>query len=131
MIHGDQAYHELEQRYERLLLLIGDMQAAIGRLQQPQVNPDGKQGGGSFLAVANGSIPPRSGSAAGIGSVYAVKTTPTLDTSGNITAVTLTTGTVPISVFNPSSTTMSSSNGIDSGQYCWVQNSLVTPLECA
>ena len=34
MIRDDQAYHELEQRYERLLLTIGDMQAAIGRLQQ-------------------------------------------------------------------------------------------------
>ena len=46
MIHDDPAYHELEQRYERLLLTIGDMQAAIGRLQQPALNPAGGQPGG-------------------------------------------------------------------------------------
>ena len=40
------ALHELEQRYERLLLLIGDMQAAIGRLQQLANDAAGSQKGG-------------------------------------------------------------------------------------
>ena len=34
MNHDTTALRELEQRYERLLLSIGDIQAAIGRLQQ-------------------------------------------------------------------------------------------------
>ncbi len=38
---------QLEARFERLLLLIGDLQAAIGRLQQPAYNPAGGQGGSS------------------------------------------------------------------------------------
>lgn len=88
-----------------------------------------------FLAVANGNIPARSGSAAGVGSVFQVFTTPSF-TSGQISSMALSTGTIPIKVYNPSSTTMTSTNGIDSGQYCWVQldNSglyLVTPLECS
>ena len=53
MNHEDTALRELEQRYERLLLLIGDMEAAIGRLQQPAVNPAGGQnGGGSGLVFS-------------------------------------------------------------------------------
>jgi len=47
MNYDNTALRELESRYERLLLLISDMQAAIGRLQQPAVNPAGNQPGGS------------------------------------------------------------------------------------
>jgi hypothetical protein len=49
MNHDTKALRELEQRYERLLLLIGDMQASIGRLQQPQVNASGGQSGGGIV----------------------------------------------------------------------------------
>ena len=91
--------------------------------------------GYAFLAIANGSIPARSGTACGVGSVYKVLLTPSF-TSGNLTGVTLTTSSIAIDVVNPSATTMSSTNGIDSGQYCWVQMDdsglyMVTPLECA
>jgi len=48
MIYDSLNLRQLEDRYERLLLLIGDLQAAVGRLQQPAVNPagGGQQGGG-------------------------------------------------------------------------------------
>lgn len=51
MNHDNTALRELEQRYERLLLLIGDMQAAIGRLQQVANDAAGSQqkGGSSGL----------------------------------------------------------------------------------
>lgn len=53
MNHDNTALRELEQRYERLLLLIGDMQATIGRLQQPAVNPaGGQQGGGGGMVFS-------------------------------------------------------------------------------
>src|SRR5208337_5655180 len=83
-----------------------------------------------FLAVAQGAIPAQSGTTAGVGTVYAVSWTATYDGTGAFTSVMLTTGTIPVSVYNPSSTTMSSGNGIDSGQYCWVQGGLVVPIEC-
>lgn len=90
--------------------------------------------GFGFLGVANGNIPARSGTAAGVGQVFLVSTTPTY-TAGALTSLALATETISIEVYNPSSTTMTSTNGIDSGQYCWVQldNSgmyMVTPLEC-
>lgn len=91
--------------------------------------------GYGFLAIANGAISPRSGTACGVGSVFKVLTTPTF-TSGHLTGVTLSTSTIALDVYNPSSTTMSSTHGIDSGQYCWVQMDdsglyMVTPLECS
>ena len=46
MSHDNTALRELEQRYERLLLTIGDMQAAIGRLQQLANDAAGSQKGG-------------------------------------------------------------------------------------
>jgi hypothetical protein len=46
MNHDNTALRELEQRYERLLLLIGDLQAAIGRLQQLANDAAGSQKGG-------------------------------------------------------------------------------------
>ena len=52
MNHDNTALRELEQRYERLLLLIGDMQAAIARLQQPAVNPAGGQQGGGGVCYS-------------------------------------------------------------------------------
>lgn len=89
----------------------------------------------AYLAIANGNIPARSGSAAGIGTVHIVSTSPTYS-GGALTAVALSTSSIDYKVYNPSSTTMASGNGIDSGQYCWIQqdqNGLwcVTPLECS
>ena len=40
------AVRRLEERFERLLLALADMQAAIGRLQQPSASSGGNQGGG-------------------------------------------------------------------------------------
>ena len=69
MNHDSTALRELEQRYERLLLSIGDIQAAIGRLQQVAINPPASQPGGggngsvywaqapSAIAAATGSWP--------------------------------------------------------------------------
>ena len=52
MSHDSTALYELEQRYERLLLLVSDMEQAIGRLQQPAVNPAGGQQGGGGLCFS-------------------------------------------------------------------------------
>ncbi len=53
MNHDNTALRELEQRYERLLLLIGDMQAAIGRLQQlvNDLASSQQKGGGGGVTV--------------------------------------------------------------------------------
>ncbi|MGO8949906.1 MAG: hypothetical protein ACLQUY_20070 [Ktedonobacterales bacterium] len=40
------AVRRLEERFERLLLILGDLQAAIGRVQQPSYNGAGGQPGG-------------------------------------------------------------------------------------
>ena len=90
---------------------------------------------GGFLAVANGNIPKRSGSAAGVGSVFSVTSTPTYS-GGSLTSVSLSTDSTAYDVVNGSSTAMTSGNGIDSGMYCWVEQGTdgllyVTPLECA
>ena len=45
MSHDSTALRELEQRYERLQLWVSDIEQAVGRLQQPQVNPAGGQHG--------------------------------------------------------------------------------------
>lgn len=79
-----------------------------------------------YLAVANGNITPRSGSTAGTGSVYLV----------TVAGTTLSTSSIALDVINPSSTTMTSGHGIDSGQYCWVEEGpsgvwIVSPLECS
>jgi len=87
------------------------------------------------LAVANGNITARSGSAAGVGSVYLVSVQATFSAGAMVTC-TLTTSSIAVPVFNPSSSTMTSGHGIDSGMYCWVQQDLsgfycVAPLECS
>jgi hypothetical protein len=46
----------LEARFERLLLAIADLQAAIGRLQQPQVNAGGQGGGGGQVYSMAGAV---------------------------------------------------------------------------
>lgn len=89
----------------------------------------------TYLAVANGNIPARSDSAAGVGQAYLVYVTPTYS-GGTLTAVALTTSTVSFKVYNPSSAKMTSGNGIDSGQYCMIREYptglwLVWPLECS
>jgi hypothetical protein len=96
--------------------------------------------GFGFLAVANGAIPAGSGitggtGTAGVGSVYQIITTPSY-TSGQLSGVSFTTGTIPITVYNPSSTKMGTGDGIKTSQLCWVQMDqsglyMVTPLECA
>ena len=91
--------------------------------------------GYGFLAIANGTITNRSGTSCGVGSVFKVSTTP-IFTSGQISGVTLESGTIPIQVYNPSSAKMTSGNGIDSGQYCWVQMDdsgmyIVQALDCS
>ncbi len=63
-----------------------------------------------LLAVANGNIPPRSGSAAGVGSVFIVTQECTFS-AGAMTGCTLTTSTISLQVYNPSSTTMTSGHG--------------------
>ena len=88
-----------------------------------------------YLCVANGAIPARSGSAYGVGSVKIVQVQATFS-AGNMTACAGTTSSVVVQVYNPSSNTMTSGNGIDSGQYCWAQQDAsgfycVTPLECS
>ncbi len=48
------AVRRLEERFERLLLILGDLQAAIGKLQQPALNPAGSQqgsGGGVIYSM--------------------------------------------------------------------------------
>ena len=49
------AVRRLEERFERLLLALGDMQAAIGRMQQPSYNAAGASrvaGGRHVYAIA-------------------------------------------------------------------------------
>jgi hypothetical protein len=80
-----------------------------------------------WIGKANGNIPAASGSAWGAGSV----TRWSVDGSGNEY-----TTSVNYDVLNPSSTTMTSGNGIDSGQRCRVWqdedgNLIVEPLECS
>ena len=104
-------------------------QSTTGSLIDVDIPPQG------MLAIANGTIPARSGSAAGVGSVYLVTAVGTYS-GDTLNSVALTAGTLAYYGYNPSSTTMSSTNGINSGQYCWVQydqNGMlcITPLECA
>ena len=59
MNHDNTALRQLEARYERLLLLIGDMQAAIGRLQQLANDAGGsgqKSGGGGLIYSMTGVV---------------------------------------------------------------------------
>jgi hypothetical protein len=81
------AVRRLEERFERLLLLIGDLQAAIGRLQQPSVNAAGGQpsGGGAGIYSMVGVVIAAGGSVTGAtvnaligGSTTAVSTNATV-----------------------------------------------------
>jgi hypothetical protein len=87
MIHDSSNLRELEQRYERLQLTIGDMQAAIGRLQQLANDAAGSQkgGGGGVIysmvgvAIAAGrSITGATVNAMYAGSTYAANTNATV-----------------------------------------------------
>ena len=61
------AVRRLEERFERLLLILGDMQAAIGRLQQPSYNPGGGQsGGGGGIYIMAGQVIAAGASATGV-----------------------------------------------------------------
>src|SRR5208337_334442 len=61
------AIRRLEERFERLLLILGDMQAAIGRFQQPAYNAAGGQqgGGGGVIYSMVGVVIAASGSVTG------------------------------------------------------------------
>ena len=88
-----------------------------------------------FPCVANGNIPARSGSTFGVGSVKSITTTATY-TTGALTGATGATDSTAYDVINVSSNTMTSGNGIDSGQYSWAEQGndgllYVTPLECS
>lgn len=88
-----------------------------------------------YLAVANGNIPARSGTSAGVGSVYLV-TAQCSFSAGVMTACVLTTSTIVVPVYNPSASTMTSGYGIDAGQYCVIKQDMagfycVSPLECS
>jgi hypothetical protein len=79
-----------------------------------------------FVGVAKAAIPARSGSTWGTGTVtrYAFGGTDDYATGQDFAVV------------NPSSSKMSSGNGIDPGQYCWVEEDsdgdlVVAPLECS
>jgi len=90
----------LEERFERLLLLLGDLQAAIGRLQQPATNQAGggqSGGGGNVYSIpavvisAGGSVTGQTVSALvggslstvnGNGTVYNQMAAATVSTSG-------------------------------------------------
>ena len=79
-----------------------------------------------FVGVANGVISARSGTTAGTGVVTIKQLDGNTITDSQVSNVT---------VYNASSTTMTSGNGIASGQYVWVQRDAfgalwVSPLEC-
>jgi hypothetical protein len=80
-----------------------------------------------YIGVASGNITARSGSTPGAGSV----TLQEYDATNELYSLG-----VSIPVLNASSSTMTSGNGINSGQYCWCQQDVngfywVSPLECA
>ncbi len=86
------AVRRLEDRFERLLLIIGDMQAAIGRMQQPALNPAGGQqgsgGGGIYLCLSpTAGIPANNSSGPLTGKTISIVnsgTTVTVSTNGSI-----------------------------------------------
>ena len=80
-----------------------------------------------YVGVANGNITKRSGATPGSGSVTLYRYT----VANGLTSLSL-----DIAVLNASSNAMTSGNGIDSGQYCWVEQDgdgwwWVSPLECS
>lgn len=120
------AWNELIDYINRSGLIVNQGSGLVA-----QETPDGTvlslaRGGQRFLCVANGNITARSGTTPGTGSVFLV----------TLSGTTLATTTVSYAVYNPSSSTMSSTHGIDSGQYCLIEEVpsgrwLVTPLECS
>jgi hypothetical protein len=83
MNHDTTALRRLEERYERLLLLIGDLQAAVGRLQQLANDAAGSQKGGGggviysmvgVVIAAGGSVTGATVNALVAGSTVAVST---------------------------------------------------------
>ncbi|MGZ3395921.1 MAG: hypothetical protein ACXVB2_17485 [Isosphaeraceae bacterium] len=85
MNHDNIALRQLEARYERLLLLIGDMQAAIGRLQQLANNAGGSGqngGGGGAVFSMTGVVIAAGGSVTGA-TVYALVAGATVAVSTN------------------------------------------------
>lgn len=79
-----------------------------------------------YLAVADANIAARSGTAPGTGTA----------TIQNYDGTNLGSTGISVDVLNPSSTTMTSGNGIDSGMYCWIEQDpdgwwWIWPLECS
>lgn len=80
-----------------------------------------------FVGVANGNITKRSGTTPGTGTVTIKQYDGSVLVDAQVSDLT---------VYNASSTGMTSGNGIDSGQYVWVQRDAfgtlwVSPLECS
>lgn len=126
---------ELEQE-RRLAMLDRRLRLAEDRIANalqtlPRAFDMGGGGGGDSsggrLAKALGAITPRSGATCGTGTVDRCE----IDDTGAIAS----TGEDPLTVFNPSASTMTAGAGIDDGLYCWIQqdpdgNWIVAPLEC-
>lgn len=94
-----------------------------GARGQTQVTGDRR---GAWMGKANGNIPAASGDTPGSGSV----------TRWQFNGTAMASFSANYSVLNWSTTTMTSGNGINSGQRCWVEEDedgqlWVTPLECA
>ena len=120
-----QAILDEMRRPSQILRAGAGLSARQGAHGQTQITGEKRLG---FFGVASGNISPRSGSTMGTGTVTRHQVN---ITSGDDVATT-----INYPVWNPSSNTMASGNGINSGQYCWVQedddgNLIVTPLECS
>lgn len=103
----------------------GGISVRTGPRGQVQVTGTTRMG---WVGVADGNISARSGSTWGTGTVTRYQYN---WISGDDSSTSLN-----YPVVNPSSNTMSSGYGINSGQYCWVQedddgNLVVMPLECS
>jgi len=128
---GDVLQAELLNRMQAELARLGKIRGGAGLsvrqggggLQLTSLDPNNR-----YLAVANGNISARSGTTPGTGNVDVCWINPSGPTITNIGPT--------IAVYNPSSSTMTSGQGIDSGQYCWIEQDpfgswIVAPLECS
>lgn len=117
--------NEIEAELGRLANIRGGAGVEVRR-DKYGVQITGIQSDNRWLCKADGAISPRSGTAAGTGTVKVCHIAP----DGTIAE----TGT-SLDVFNPSESEMTSGAGIDDGLYCWAEQDpfgtwLVAPLEC-
>ena len=118
-------FNEIEEELKRLANIRGSAGVDVRRdkygIQIAVIQPNNR-----YLAVADGDIPPRSGTTAGAGTVNLYL----IDSGGTITS----TG-QSLDVWNPSDSEMSTGVSILDGLYCWVHQDvygtwIVAPLEC-